>query len=196
MKEYRISNIKAEKRDNLTPAGVDQSFLINGVPIVFDTPTVINDPKGSYNEIITRGALNDCDISDVRLLYNHDLDKIPLARTPKTMDLKIDQAGLSMSASLPDTEEARSVYQAVKRGDLSGMSFAFTVPAGGDKYDLKTNTRTISKISKLYECSVVAFPAYPTTSVEARAQMQKSEAEKNKETIKIMINKILFKGEL
>ena len=74
-----------------------------------------------------------------------------------------------MRAELPDTEEARSVYTAVKREDLTGMSFAFSVPDGGDSFDAKTNTRTITKISKVYEVSLVNFPAYPTASAEARS---------------------------
>ena len=164
MKELRIAEIRAESLAD------DKALVLRGMPIVFEQAVVINDPAGSYTEIIKRGALDDCDLSDVRLLYNHDLNKIPLGRTPKTMQLKIDPAGLSMTATLPDTNEGRSVYEAVKRGDLSGMSFAFKVPEGGDSYNAATNTRTITKIEKVYECSVVPFPAYPTTSVEARGE--------------------------
>lgn len=193
MKEKRIAEIRAETRATTSPAGGDNSLLIVGMPIVFDQPTIINDPAGSYTEIIRRGALDDCDLSDTRLLYNHDLSKIPLAKTPKTMQFKLDPAGLTMSATLPDTEEARSVHTAVKRGDLSGMSFAFKVPAGGDRYDPATNTREILKIEKVYEVSILPFPAYPTTSVEARTAIQE---DKTKEAIKIMVNKIIFKGEI
>ena len=61
---------------------------------------------------------------------------------------------------------------AIKRGDLTGMSFGFKVPEGGSHYDPKTNTRTITKIEKVYEVSIVPFPAYPQTSVEARSQIE------------------------
>lgn len=196
MKETRITTIKAETRAKATPAGVDESLLIQGTPIVFDVPTVINDPAGSYTEIIRRGALDGCDLTDTRLLYNHDLSKVPLARTPKTMTLELGPAGLNMSAVLPDTEEARSVYTAVKRGDISGMSFAFTVPKGGDRYDPQTNTREILKIDKILECSVVPFPAYPQSSVEARAAIDANSTDETKEAMKVAINKILFKGDL
>ena len=70
------------------------------------------------------------------------------------------------------------------------MSFAFTVPHGGDIYDPATNTRTINKIAKVLECSVVPFPAYPTTSVEARAQMKDTE---NRKRALIACNKLLLK---
>lgn len=168
MKEYRICEVRAEQ-----PA-VDgrNSLIIKGTAIVYDAPTTINDPKGQYTEIIKRGALDGADLSDARLLYNHDLNRVPLARTPKTMKLMHSPAGLEMVAELPDTEDARSVYTAVQRGDLSGMSFAFKVPVGGDSYDPLTNTRVIYKIEKVYELSICPFPAYPQTSVEARAAMQ------------------------
>lgn len=187
MKETRFAEIRAD-----APAGAESLYLI-GQPIVYDQSTTINDPLGgSYTEIIKRGALDGADLSDVRLLYNHDTNRVPLARTPKTMELKASAAGLEMKATLPNTETAKEVHEAVKRGDLSGMSFAFTVPAGGDTYDPKTNTRTISKISKVYECSVVVFPAYQQTSVEARAaQAASMKSYKARQNAKILINNIL-----
>lgn len=184
MKELRTCEIRAT-----TPAG-ENGLIIQGVPIVYDQPTMINDPAGQYIEIIKRGALDGADLSDARLLYNHDLSKVPLARTPKTMQFIRDPAGLKMVATLPETAEARSVYTAVQRGDLSGMSFAFKVPPGGDIYDRATNTRTIHKIEKVYEVSVVPFPAYPQTSVEARAAMQ-AVNDPLRDAAKIKVNQIL-----
>ena len=70
------------------------------------------------------------------------------------------------------------------------MSFAFKVPPGGDKYNPKTNTREIFKIEKVYEISIVPFPSYPQTSVEARAIIQKVNDPKRAE-MKIKINQIL-----
>ncbi|WP_352399098.1 HK97 family phage prohead protease [Anaerotignum sp.] len=184
MKELRICEIRAE-----APAGAD-SLILEGLPIVYNQPTMINDPAGKYIEIIRSGALDDADLSDARLLYNHDLSKVPLARTPKTMQFIRDAAGLKMVASLPDTAEARSVHTAVQRGDLSGMSFAFKVPAGGDRYDPNTNTREILKIEKVYEVSITPYPAYPQTSVEARAAI-KAVNDPLKIAAKIKINQIL-----
>ncbi|MCR5304852.1 MAG: HK97 family phage prohead protease [Lachnospiraceae bacterium] len=165
MKETRITEIRAAEP---TADGASALVLV-GRPILYDTPTTIKDESGSYTEIIGRGALDNADLTDVRLLYNHDLGKVPLARTPKTMTLWIDESGLSFKAVLPETEAAKEIYEAVKRGDLSGMSFAFTVPEGGDTYDATTNKRVIRQIAKVYECSVVPYPAYPTTSIEARS---------------------------
>lgn len=190
MKEIRTAEIRATEP---TADGKD-ALIIVGTPIVFDTPTTINDLLGSYTEVIKRGALDEADLTDSRLLVNHDLTRIPLARTPKTMQFSITEKGLEMRAELPDTEEARTAYTAVKRGDLTGMSFSFTVPEDGDSFDAQTNTRTITKIDKVYEVSLVNFPAYPTASAEARStraeSLKKLEA-RNK--AKILCNIILMK---
>lgn len=191
MKEIRTAEIRAQAP---TAEGAN-GLIIEGVAIVFDTPTTIHDPAGDYIEVIKRGALDKADLSDSRLLYNHDFSRVPLARTPKTMQFSITDKGLEMRAELPNTEEAKSVYTAVKRGDLTGMSFAFTVPDGGDSFDAKTNTRTITKIAKVYEVSLVNFPAYPTASAEARSAraegLKKLEARNKAITL---CNIILMKG--
>jgi len=186
MKEIRIAEIRAE-----APAGAD-SLIIAGRPIVYDEPTAINTPAGAYTEIIRRGALDGADLSDVRLLYNHDMNKVPLARTPKTMRLTKGPAGLELAAELPDTAEAKSVHTAVSRGDLSGMSFAFKVPKGGERWNRETRTREILKIEKVYEISVVPFPAYPQTSVEARSMVQEI-SDGRKAAAIIKCNQILSK---
>jgi HK97 family phage prohead protease len=185
MKELRNAKISA---NDTAESG---ALVLVGQPIVFNTPTLINDPAGPYKEIIKESALDFADLSDVRLLYNHDDNRVPLARTPKTMELSVTDQGLEMKATLPDTQDAKSVYEAVKRGDLSGMSFAFTVPEGGDSYDAVTHTRTIHRISKLYECSVVVFPAYQTTSVEARSAITaETERQEKKKEARILLNQI------
>ncbi|MDL2318351.1 HK97 family phage prohead protease [Eubacteriales bacterium OttesenSCG-928-A19] len=186
MKELRICEIRAND-----PAE-SEGLVIEGVPIVYDQPTTVHDPAGSYTEIIRSGALDGADLSDARLLYNHDQNRVPLARTPMTMQFSVDPAGLHMTATLPDTEEARTVYTAVQRGDLSGMSFAFKVPKGGDRYNPSTRTREIMKIEKVYEVSIVPFPAYPQTSVEARSAMQVLSSAERKQAI-IAVNKLLIR---
>lgn len=185
MKEIRNFEIRAAGE-------ISGTKTLEGRAIVFDQPTVIRDRQGQYTEVIRSGALANADLSDVHLFYGHDTTKVPLARAPKTMQLSVSPAGLDVRAQLPDTEEARSVYTAVQRGDLSGMSFAFKVPAGGDEYDAKTNTRTVKQISKVLEVSVVPFPAYQTTSVEARSAIDGSQnAYKLTTEARVKINQIL-----
>ncbi|EIU0345177.1 HK97 family phage prohead protease [Staphylococcus pseudintermedius] len=166
MKEIRSAEIQTDSQSG--------EMVLEGTAIVFNKPTQINTPTGSYTEIIKRNALDGLKLNDTRLLVSHDMNRIPLAKSPKTMDIWTDDVGMHFRATLPDTEEARSVYTAVKRGDLSGMSFGFTV-SDGSQYDVNTRTRTITKIDKVLEFSVVNYPAYAEASVEARQQIQEAE---------------------
>lgn len=187
MKEIRLAEIRANE------AAAGNALILQGRPIVFNQATRINDVGGSYTEIIERSALDGADLTDVRLLVNHDAGRIPLARVPKTMSLTVDAEGLAFRAELPDTEAGREAYSAVQRGVITGMSFAFTVPDGGDRYDAATNTRTISKIAKVYECSLVNYPAYEGTTVSVEARGAKAAADKRykaKQEAKILINQI------
>ena len=190
MKEVRVTEIRA----NEPTADGEKALVLSGRPVVYDTPTLIHDINGSYIEIVKRGALDKADLHDVRLLVGHDASKLPLARTPKTMSLALDEEGLTFEATLPNTEAGRSAYTAVERGDLRGMSYAFTVPEGGDSYDPKTNTRTINRIAKVYECSLTAFPAYESTTVSAESRdsirLLRGLMEKRNEA-RILVNQIM-----
>lgn len=146
--------------------------MLTGRPIVYDERTDL----GWYDEIIEQGALDDADLKDVRFLVNHNTDMIPLARSRNnnensTMQMSIDEKGMEIRVDL-DTEnnaEAKSLYSAVERGDLDGMSFMFTVD--GDKWDdIESDhpVRTITKLGKVLEVSAVTFPAYEATSISAR----------------------------
>lgn len=158
MPEIRACTARAERTGG--------ALTLRGAPVVYGEPAEITGPGGSYTETILPGALDETDLSDIRLLYNHDLNKVPLARSPKTMDIIKSGAGLEIIAHLPDTEGALAIYKAVQRGDLTGMSFAFDIPPGGDEWG--GGSRTIKKIGKIYEVSITPFPAYPQTKVEAR----------------------------
>ncbi|BGE81990.1 HK97 family phage prohead protease [Staphylococcus petrasii] len=186
MKEIRTSEIHTDKKSD--------EMILEGTPIVFNKPALINTPMGSHTEIITANALNGLKLNDTRLLISHDRNRLPLAKAPKTMKIWADNIGLHMRATLPDTEEARSVYTAVKRGDMTGMSFGFTCRPEGFDYDVETRTRKINKIDNIFEFSIVNFPAYPEASIEARSQMQEAELQKKKYDIaRINLNKLLIK---
>lgn len=157
--------------------------VIEGTPIVFNQKTRISDWAGEYDEIIDRAALNNADLKDVRLFVNHDIDKITLARSRKgnensTMSFTVDDEGLHIKAKLDieNNSEARALYSAVKRGDMDGMSFMFRIR--GDEWqdiDKDIPCRIVKDISIVHEVSVVNFPAYQGTSVNARSGSQESE---------------------
>lgn len=150
--------------------------IIIGRPIVYNSRTDI----GPFDEIIEPGALDNTNLQDVRFLVNHDTSRIPLARSRRnngnsTMLLTVDEQGMGIRVQL-DTEnnaEARALYSAVQRGDISGMSFLFSVPEGGDTWDdirAEHPLRRISQISSVVEVSAVTFPAYEATEIYTRCK--------------------------
>lgn len=154
----------------------EKKGYIYGTPIVFGKPTVIRDWYGQFEEVIDERALDNADLKDVRLFINHDTSKITLARSKNgkgTMELKKGSHGLDMGAYLDieNNSEARALYSAVSRGDMDGMSFMFEI--NGEKWDgLDTDLprRTITSIKIVHEVSVVNFPAYTDTVVNARSK--------------------------
>ena len=106
--------------------------------------------------------------NDVLALVDHDASKL-LARTRSgSLRLSEDNRGLAFSLDVPDTQPGHDVLALARRGDLGGMSFAFTVPKDGEKW---TGTRRELRSVNLIEVSVVsAWPAYPETTVIARAR--------------------------
>ena len=148
--------------------------IITGRPIVYNSRTDL----GWFDEIIEPGALNNTDLTDVRFLVNHDTSKIPLARSRRnngnsTMQLTTDNDGLGIRVTL-DTEnnsEARALYSAVQRGDISGMSFMFGIrDEEWENLDSDHPTRHIRDISTVVEVSAVTFPAYESTEINARSK--------------------------
>lgn len=147
--------------------------IITGRPIVYNSRTNL----GDFDEIIHEGALDKTDLKDVRFLVNHNLSMIPLARSRRnnknsTMQLTADNDGLGIRVNL-DTEnnaEARALYSAVQRGDITGMSFMFSIDKEEwEALDSEHPTRHIKAIGTVVEVSAVTLPAYEATEINARA---------------------------
>ena len=167
-KETRAFNFEVRAEEN-----EQHGTFITGMPIVFDQATDL----GWYQETIDRGALDNTDLRDVRFLVGHNTSMIPLARSRNnnensTMQMTVDENGMNIRVDL-DTEnnaEARALYSAVKRGDMTGMSFMFTVDSDSwTDTDTDYPKRLIRSISRVLEVSAVAFPAYPGTSISIQA---------------------------
>ena len=186
----------------------EHGHYIVGRPIVFNQRTNL----GWYDEIIEDGALNNTDLKDVRLLVNHTTDLIPLARSRNntagsTMQLMpVEGVGMDMRADLDieNNADAKSLYSAVGRGDITGMSFMFIVDADAwDDIDSDHPTRHVRSIKRVMEVSAVTFPAYTQTSISTRGlsealesakaslesvRAEKREIEKQKQKIRIMLD--------
>ena len=167
--EQRAYNFEIRATDTDNGAGI-----ITGRPIVYESKTDL----GYFDEIIKRGALKNANLKDVRFLVNHDLSRIPLARSRNnnensTMRLSPDDEGMAIRVTLDveNNTEARALYSAVQRGDITGMSFLFSV--GEEEWaDLDTDhpTRSIISIAEVLEVSAVTFPAYNATEIETRSK--------------------------
>lgn len=179
MKEERVlrlyDNIELRAENN-----EQYGNYISGLPIVFNASTDL----GWYEETIDSHALDNTDLKDVRFLVNHNTDMIPLARSRNnnansTMQLSVTEEGLRIRANL-DTEnnmDARALYSAVSRGDMSSMSFMFSI--NEDEWtDLESDhpKRLIKSISKVFEVSAVNFPAYPQTELYTSQRSKDKEA--------------------
>lgn len=134
---------------------------------------------GSYQmfEIIERGAFDDVLADDVRALFNHDANLI-LARSKGgkgTLTIGTDERGLFYEFEAPDTQAGRDLLVSIKRGDVDQSSFAFSVTKEGQAWNEETRdgitiaTRTIKKVSRLYDVSPVTYPAYPDATVALRS---------------------------
>ena len=167
----------------------DGGRIITGRPIVYGSETDI----GFFREIIDQGALDEADLTDVRFLVNHNTDMIPLARSRRnngnsTMKMSVDMMGLNLDFVKLDTEnnmDARALYSAVERGDITGMSFMFTIE-DEEWQDLDTDSplRRIKKIGKVYEVSAVTFPAYEATEINARDKAALESAQATLESVR------------
>lgn len=162
-RNFTLMDIRAEEGGN----------SIEGHPAMYDQMTSIG---GWFNEIIERGAFDGCNFDDVLFCVNHDVGKIPLARSRRnngnsTMQIQTDEKGLHIRANLDleNNNDARSLYSAVQRQDINGMSFIFRIKEEKwEDLDKETPTRRIQKVDKVMEVSAVTFPAYEGTDINAR----------------------------
>lgn len=145
--------------------------VIAGYAAMFDTPTTINQSFGAYREVVARGAFKKTlKEADVRALYNHNPDHV-LGRTRSgTLRLAEDEVGLRYEVDVPDTTWGRDLVELVRRGDVNQSSFAFapvvqdwTRADAGDP-----DTRTLREV-RLYDVSVVTYPAYEETVAQLRS---------------------------
>ena len=157
--------IRAEKN-------ADDIGIVTGRPIVYNSKTDL----GWFDEVIESGALDKADLRDVRFLVNHDVSKIPLARSRNnnpnsTMQLMPDAEGMAIRVNLDvkNNSDARNLYSAIERGDITGMSFMFGID-GEEWENLESDhpTRHVKSISTVVEVSAVTFPAYEASSISVR----------------------------
>jgi len=160
----------AEQRSLIRPvefrAGVGGAATVTGYAAVFGDTADIG---GYFREIIARGAFtNTLRTADVRAYFDHDRGRVLGRSTSGTLRLQEDQKGLAVEIDLPDTSDGRDVKELIQRGDVSGMSFGFSVLRQEWDETLDPPTRTILEV-ELREVSIVSEPAYEGTSIALRS---------------------------
>ena len=160
---FTVRDVEARQAD-------DGTMRLSGYAAVFNDSSV----PLPFKESIAPGAFRKTlsETPDVRLLVNHE--GLPLARTKNgTLTLTEDERGLYFNAELADTQEARDIHTLIARGDVDQMSFAFRVIR--QKWSEDRSRRVLTEVSLSDgDVSVVTYPAYPTTSVEAREELRKA----------------------
>jgi HK97 family phage prohead protease len=160
---FTVRDVEARQAD-------DGTMRLSGYAAVFNDSSV----PLPFKESIAPGAFRKTlsETPDVRLLVNHE--GLPLARTKNgTLTLTEDERGLYFSADLADTQEARDIHTLIARGDVDQMSFAFRVIR--QKWSEDRSRRVLTEVSLSDgDVSVVTYPAYPTTTVEAREELRKA----------------------
>lgn len=185
-RDFKLTKIETRKNDDET-----ESLIIEGVPCVFDTETVLY--KGKYwefREKIDKNAFNEADMTDVIFNYNHGGRVFARTRN-KSLELKVENDGLHMRAILKKEDRGHEeLYSDIQSGLIDKMSFAFTVKESkteeierSDEPNLEI--RTITKIEKLYDVSAVDIPAYDTTSISARKAFDAESKEREAERLRI-----------
>ena len=159
---YSVRDVEARADgDGMRLAGYAAVFNDSSVPLPFKESIA----PGAFRKTLS-------ETPDVRLLINHE--GLPLARTKNgTLKLNEDDRGLRFEADLADTQEGRDIYELVKRGDVDQMSFAFRVIR--QKWNDDKSRRVLTEVSLADgDVSVVTYPAYPTTTVEAREHIKEA----------------------
>ena len=108
--------------------------------------------------------------NDIKLLWNHSSSDVLGSTRAGTLRLMEDELGLRVEADLPDTQAGRDAKVLIQRGDVTGFSFGFTVPANGDTWNADGTERTLKSVRLLEVSTGVAFPAYPTTNGTAQVR--------------------------
>jgi HK97 family phage prohead protease len=166
--EQERANMKQETRNfdadfELRAEGDGMTFI--GYAAKFNSPS---EDLGGFVETIEAGAFRRSlrSRNDVKLLVNHDTGRVLASTRSGTMKLYEDEVGLRVEASLPNTSDGRDMAELLRRGDLNKMSFGFSVIK--DSWNQEMTQRTLKSV-RLFETSIVAFPAYAATEAVVRS---------------------------
>ncbi len=146
----------------------EPKYIVEGYATTYDDPYTLFEYDGiSYKESVSRDALAGADMSDVIFLYNHE-GMVYARQSNGTLELTSDEKGLHVRADLGSTEASRQMFESIKAGLVTQMSWAFTI--ANEDYDEETHTRSIKSVKKVYDVSAVSIPANPNTDIAESAR--------------------------
>ena len=177
---------------------------IEGYASVFDSWSEELGGNSPFRERVVKGAFEETiQNDDIRALFNHDPNYVLGRNKAGTLTLEEDEKGLKVRIVPPDTQWAKDLLVSIKRGDITQMSFGFTVILDRWSYEDNIDVRELLKV-KLYDVSPVTFPAYAQTECGVRSLVDviithQSEVAKSKETnkrkLEMQKQKLKFMGD-
>ena len=195
IKETRLADVTLHEEDD--------KMILEGYALVFNNETLIGDEEYGFLEEIDSRALSETKMKDVPMKYNHMDSFLIIARTKnQSLSLTVDSIGLKVHAELLDTNTNQDIYKMVRSGLLDKMSFAFTVDDQVWNREGRIPKRTITKIERLYDVSVVDTPAYDATSIYARSlesmelELKAMELAEQEEQSRIIKKRIKIKSQI
>jgi len=195
--------IKETRLADVTLYEEEDKMILEGYALVFNNETLIGDEEYGFLEEIDSRALTETKMKDVPMKYNHMDSFLIIARTKnQSLSLSVDNVGLKVRAELLDTNTNQDIYKMVRSGLLDKMSFAFTVDEQVWNREGRVPKRTITKIERLYDVSVVDTPAYDATSIYARSlesmelELKAMELVEQEEQSRIIKKRIKIKSQI
>lgn len=154
--------LRVEKRDDRPPKIIGHAALFN----------TLSQDLGGFREQISPGAFAEAiEKDDVRALWNHNPDHVLGRSISGTLILSEDERGLAIEVNPPDTQIARDLLVSIDRGDVSQMSFAFSVKPNGQNWGKDDDGKVVRTLTsvRLFDVSPVTYPAYQQTDVAVRS---------------------------
>ena len=145
----------------------DNGYIVEGYAARYEAYPLYEDEGGTIYEQFSKENFEGADRSDIIMQYDHE-GKVFARTSNGSLIVTPDDTGLHVIADLGRTESARQLYEEIKTGMVTKMSWRFTVPTEAYRYDAKKRLLTYDRISKIYDVSAVSIPANDSTSISAR----------------------------
>ena len=184
-REYRAITTPLRATGADVKKRIDSAFYVEGYATTFDVPYLLYEFEDGTKiyEVIDRHALDNADMSDVIMQYDHG-GRVYARQSNNTLIIEPDAHGLFIAADLSKTAGAKDLYGDISAGMINKMSWAFTIDANGESYDEATRTRHVTKVRKVYDVSAVSIPADADTEIAARNFAQGRIAAEQQELLK------------